>query len=143
MLPTLLPSSLTHAPAPRVPSASRAGRHGHLQQPYVTGGSGPGGRMLSGTGDFQDLERAESLQSWDGTCRLIGILGAGKPKQKWKWDPAERAKGASVCESKCFHSLLSTLGSFELGGSAPPFLEPNDAALEGMLGGLWPQSKHR
>lgn len=57
-------------------------RHGHLQQPYVTGGSGLGRRTLS-TMEFLQ-EQAESLQSWDRTCHLAGILGGEKPKKKWK-----------------------------------------------------------
>lgn len=146
MLPTLLPSLLTHAPAPRVPSTSRAGQRGHLRQPYVTGSSRLGRRMLSGIGFLQDLEQAESLKCWDMTCRLVGILGGGKKKKKKSGNGTqlkEPVEGASVLQSKCFHSLVSPLRSSELGGSDPPFLEPNGTTLEGMLGGLWPQSKHR
>lgn len=85
--------------------------------------------MLPGLGFLRDLEPAQALLGWDVTPCLDGILGGRKPKRKKEEKKKktangtqlkDRGKGASVYQSKCFHSLLSPTGIFGAwGGSAP------------------------
>lgn len=91
-------------------------------------------------GFLQDLERVESVQSWDVTCCLAGIWGGGKPEKK-------SGNGTQLKEPKLQASVRANVstpcsvpwGLLSWGAQLPPSLSQMTLSLRGS----WLQSKHR